>query len=79
MIGVRAVGEEREVGEVDHPRAEGPQVAQETRLAQRERAALQAGGAAAGGGGHAEHRDLAGGHEGSIIMPLAAALSRDLR
>ncbi len=79
MVGIVAVGEQREVGEVDHPRAEGAQVAQETRLAQRERAALQAGGAAAGRGGHAEDRDLAGGHQRSIIMPLLAALPRDLR
>jgi enoyl-CoA hydratase/carnithine racemase len=76
MIGIVPVREEGEVGEVHHARAAHAQVREEAGLAQGEGAALQAGGAAAGGGGHAEHGDLAGGHAGSIINPLPAALSR---
>ena len=79
MLRVVAVGEEREVGEVHHPRPAGAQGGQQPGLAQREGSAFQPDPAAAGRGGHAEDRDLAGGHHRSIINALPAALSRDIR
>src|SRR5678815_4181886 len=63
---------------MDHARARRAQAGEEARLTQSERSALQAGGAPAGGGRDSEDRDLAGGHAGSIINPLPAALSRAL-
>ncbi len=79
MIGVVPVREQGQVGEVHHARAARAQVREEAGLAQREGAALQAGSAAAGRAGHSEDRDLAGGHQRSIIMPFPAALPRDFR
>ena len=65
---VVAVGEERQVGEVDHGRAQLAQGRQQTRLAQREGRALRPRLRRSRRAGHADDRDLAAGHESSIVL-----------
>ena len=68
VLRVVAIGEERQVGEVDHGRTQLAQGRQQTRLAQREGRALRPRLRPSRRAGHADDRDLAAGHESSIVL-----------